>query len=223
VFKSDVGRAVEILSDILLTSKLDSSAIDREQDVMLRDMSEVNKQEEELVLDHLHSTAFQGTGLGRTILGPEENIRSLTQDETLLRSYYETQIQDMIQSTHEAELCASDASSSTSPKRKHSRPSLDSNTNECVYAYDKTYTATVNLSANVMIGNLVPMDGMMNHWCAPFNVMDEAGNSSATVYRDIVVEEVDFLLMRNGEGQEQDDANDFVTPLVFTILTGLVI
>lgn len=79
VFKSDVGKAVEILSDILLDSKLDPAAIERERDVILREMSEVNKQQEELVLDHLHATAFQGTGLGRTILGPEENIRSLQQ------------------------------------------------------------------------------------------------------------------------------------------------
>lgn len=78
VFKEDVGRAVEILSDILLHSKLDEGAIERERDVILREMSEVNKQQEELVLDHLHATAFQGSGLGRTILGPEENIRSLT-------------------------------------------------------------------------------------------------------------------------------------------------
>ena len=77
VFKKDVDRAVEILSDILLNSKIDESAIDRERDVILREMTEVNKQQEELVLDHLHSTAFQGTGLGRTILGPEENVRSL--------------------------------------------------------------------------------------------------------------------------------------------------
>ena len=81
VFKSDVGKAVEILSDILLKSKLDEAAIERERDVILREMSEVNKQQEELVLDHLHATAFQGTGLGRTILGPEENIRSLTRTD----------------------------------------------------------------------------------------------------------------------------------------------
>jgi len=81
VFKNDVGKAVEILSDILLNSKLDEAAIDRERDVILREMAEVNKQQEELVLDHLHATAFQGTGLGRTILGPEENIRSLTKND----------------------------------------------------------------------------------------------------------------------------------------------
>lgn len=81
VFKKDVGKAVEILSDILLKSKLEESAIERERDVILREMAEVNKQQEELVLDHLHATAFQGTGLGRTILGPEENIRSLTRSD----------------------------------------------------------------------------------------------------------------------------------------------
>jgi len=81
VFKSDVGKAVEILSDILLHSKLDESAIEREREVILTEMSEVNKNQQELVLDHLHATAFQGTGLGRTILGPEENIRSLQRQD----------------------------------------------------------------------------------------------------------------------------------------------
>ena len=49
---------------------------------------EVNKQYEEVILDELHSTAFMGTGLGRTILGPDENIRSLTRDD--LQSYIKT-------------------------------------------------------------------------------------------------------------------------------------
>lgn len=38
----------------------------------------VNKQTSELVFDHLHATAFQHSPLGRTILGPEANIRSIT-------------------------------------------------------------------------------------------------------------------------------------------------
>eukprot|EP00557_Chaetoceros_sp_GSL56_P011641 CAMPEP_0176476594 /NCGR_PEP_ID=MMETSP0200_2-20121128/138_1 /TAXON_ID=947934 /ORGANISM="Chaetoceros sp., Strain GSL56" /LENGTH=480 /DNA_ID=CAMNT_0017872279 /DNA_START=191 /DNA_END=1633 /DNA_ORIENTATION=+ len=83
VFQKDVGRAVEILSDILLKSRLDEGAMERERDVILREMTEVNKQQEELVLDHLHATAFQGTGLGRTILGPEENIRSLSRNDLM--------------------------------------------------------------------------------------------------------------------------------------------
>jgi len=89
VFKKDVGTAVEIISDILLNSKLDQISIDRERDVILREMEEVNKNQEELVLDHLHATAYQGSSLGRTILGSEENIRSLTRDQ--LVEYVTTQ------------------------------------------------------------------------------------------------------------------------------------
>lgn len=83
VFKNDVPRAMEILSDILTNSLLDKDAIEREREVILREMTEVNKVYEEQILDHLHETAFMGTGLGRTILGPEENIRRLTRDDLL--------------------------------------------------------------------------------------------------------------------------------------------
>jgi processing peptidase subunit beta len=88
VFKTDVPKAVEILSDILQNSSLNEDAITRERDVILREMEEVNKQYEEVILDHLHETAYLGNGLGRTILGPEENIRNLTRQDLL--SYINT-------------------------------------------------------------------------------------------------------------------------------------
>jgi processing peptidase subunit beta len=88
VFKSDVPKAVEILADILQNSLLDEGAITRERDVILRESVEVNKQYEEVILDELHSTAFLGTGLGRTILGPDENIKNLSRHD--LHSYIST-------------------------------------------------------------------------------------------------------------------------------------
>jgi processing peptidase subunit beta len=88
VFKNDVPKAMEILSDILQNSLLDEKAIEAERSVILREMQEVNKQYEEAILDHLHETAFMGTGLGRTILGPEENIRKLTRND--LKNYIST-------------------------------------------------------------------------------------------------------------------------------------
>jgi len=88
VFKNDVPKAVEILADILQNSLLDEAAITRERDVILRESEEVAKQYEEVILDELHSTAFMGTGLGRTILGPEDNIRNLTRND--LQSYINT-------------------------------------------------------------------------------------------------------------------------------------
>ena len=36
---------------------------------------------DEVVFDHLHSTAFQYSPLGRTILGPASNIQKLTRQD----------------------------------------------------------------------------------------------------------------------------------------------
>lgn len=74
-------QCVDILADILQNSKLEPSAIERERDVILRESEEVEKQIEEVVFDHLHATAFQHQPLGRTILGPRENIRDITRTE----------------------------------------------------------------------------------------------------------------------------------------------
>lgn len=66
-FKKDVPIAVDIISDILQNSKLDTSAIERERDVILREQQEVDKQHEEVVFDHLHAIAFQGKILVRIL------------------------------------------------------------------------------------------------------------------------------------------------------------
>ncbi|KZS86947.1 hypothetical protein SISNIDRAFT_461343 [Sistotremastrum niveocremeum HHB9708] len=87
-FRKDVPVAVDIISDILQNSKLEGSAIERERDVILREQQEVDKQLEEVVFDHLHAVAFQGQPLGRTILGPKENILSIKKDD--LSSYIKT-------------------------------------------------------------------------------------------------------------------------------------
>jgi mitochondrial-processing peptidase subunit beta len=80
-FNNDVPATVDILADILQHSKLEPSAIERERDVILREQEEVDKQLEEVVFDHLHATAFQGQPLGRTILGPKENIQSINRED----------------------------------------------------------------------------------------------------------------------------------------------
>ena len=56
--------------------------------MILREQEEVDKQLEEVVFDHLHATAFQGQPLGRTILGPKENILSIKKAD--LESYIST-------------------------------------------------------------------------------------------------------------------------------------
>ncbi|XP_047314758.1 probable mitochondrial-processing peptidase subunit beta, mitochondrial [Impatiens glandulifera] len=81
VIDKDVPKALDILADILQNSKFDENRITRERDVILREMEEVLGQKEEVIFDHLHATAFQYTPLGRTILGPVENIKTITKKD----------------------------------------------------------------------------------------------------------------------------------------------
>jgi processing peptidase subunit beta len=81
VLKGDVPKAVEMLSDILLNSSFSQAAVERERDVILREMEEVESQIEEVVFDRLHEVAYVGTPLARTILGPVENINSISADD----------------------------------------------------------------------------------------------------------------------------------------------
>ncbi|KFB40497.1 AGAP000935-PA-like protein [Anopheles sinensis] len=73
----DVPKAVELLSDIIQNPTLGLVEIEREREVILREMQEVESNLQEVVFDHLHATAYQGTPLGNTILGPTKNIQSI--------------------------------------------------------------------------------------------------------------------------------------------------
>ncbi|XWS44378.1 hypothetical protein CRYUN_Cryun15aG0039900 [Craigia yunnanensis] len=88
VMDKDVFKALDILADILQNSKFEEHRISRERDVILREMEEVEGQTEEVIFDHLHSTAFQYSPLGRTILGPADNIKTITKEH--MQNYIQT-------------------------------------------------------------------------------------------------------------------------------------
>jgi len=77
----NIPNAVEILSDILTNSTFGQAEIERERGVILREMQEVEMNLQEVVFDHLHAVAYQGTPLGRTILGPSQNIKTISRDD----------------------------------------------------------------------------------------------------------------------------------------------
>merc|ERR1719414_576021 len=84
-FKQDLEQGVDILADILQNSMLDQTHLDFERGVIHREMEEVEKTVEEVIFDRLHLTAFNDSPLGYTILGPVENIQSITRQQ--LRDY----------------------------------------------------------------------------------------------------------------------------------------
>ena len=53
-------------------------------------MQEVEMNLQEVVFDHLHAVAYQGTPLGRTILGPAKNIKSISRDDLVhyIKTHY---------------------------------------------------------------------------------------------------------------------------------------
>lgn len=93
VLSRDLPAALAILGDILQNSSLDAAALERERSVILREQEEVNKNMEEVIMEHLHAVAFQGTPLARTILGTEHNIRTLSRRDlaAYLRDNYAAQ------------------------------------------------------------------------------------------------------------------------------------
>jgi len=99
----------------------------------------------------------------------------------------------MIQSTHGAELCATNDQPSPKPSN-------------CINAYDETYKGKLDLSSQVTIGDPVKRSDF--HWSVPYSVRDEAGNEAKPVWRDIVVEEVDFESMESKIRQEMTVAKD---------------
>ncbi|XP_077211416.1 putative mitochondrial-processing peptidase subunit beta, mitochondrial [Tasmannia lanceolata] len=88
VMEKDVNKALDILADILQNSCFSEEKIERERQVILREMEEVEGQTEEVIFDHLHATAFQYTPLGRTILGPAQNIKTISKAH--LKNYIST-------------------------------------------------------------------------------------------------------------------------------------
>lgn len=76
--KEDVPRGVDLLGDLLLNSTYDEAALEREKGVILREHAEIESMPEEVIFDRLHETAYQGSTMGNTILGPVEHIKAMT-------------------------------------------------------------------------------------------------------------------------------------------------
>jgi len=94
------------------------------------------------------------------------------------RNGYEDDIKQMIKDTAGAELCAS---------HTLKNPGLA----DCVRATDHTYEGIVDLTSQVKVGE--PVQDSPFEWKIPYNVVDEAGNSAKTVWRTVIVEEVNLI------------------------------
>lgn len=85
VLSDHAENAVATIADMLQNPKLDKGDIERERDVIIQESHEVEQNLEEVMFDQLHLTAYEGNPLSYTILGPEENIKSINRAQ--IRDY----------------------------------------------------------------------------------------------------------------------------------------
>uniref|UniRef100_A0A669EU71 Ubiquinol-cytochrome c reductase core protein 1 n=1 Tax=Oreochromis niloticus TaxID=8128 RepID=A0A669EU71_ORENI len=63
----DLPKAVELLSEVVQSCSLNEAEIEQQRSVVLRELEEVESNLQEVCLDLLHATAFQGTALGHSV------------------------------------------------------------------------------------------------------------------------------------------------------------
>lgn len=73
--------AVELIGDLILHPHFDAADLEREKDVVLQELAEVEDTPSDLIFDHLWGAAFGGQPLGRSILGDEASIGRIAADD----------------------------------------------------------------------------------------------------------------------------------------------
>ncbi|XP_068108801.1 cytochrome b-c1 complex subunit 1, mitochondrial [Hyperolius riggenbachi] len=79
----DLPKAVEILADVVQNNSLEDAQVEAARQVMLREMQEIEHDSQEVCFDYLHATAYQGTPLSQTIIGPSTNAKRFTRADLL--------------------------------------------------------------------------------------------------------------------------------------------
>ncbi|MEO1561838.1 MAG: pitrilysin family protein [Pseudomonadota bacterium] len=81
VLRPDVPLALDVISDIVLNSIFDAREIEVERGVILQEIGQTLDTPDDIVFDWLQEVSFPNQALGRSILGPEENVRRFNRDD----------------------------------------------------------------------------------------------------------------------------------------------
>ena len=81
VLGDDVGLALDVIADILRNSILDAKEIETERHVILQEIGQVNDTPDDIIFDRLQEVSFADQAVGRSILGPSENVSSFDRQD----------------------------------------------------------------------------------------------------------------------------------------------
>lgn len=74
VLSADVGRALDVIGDIVLNPAFAEADIETERHVILQEIGQALDTPDDIIFDWLQETAYPGQSFGRTILGPEDRV-----------------------------------------------------------------------------------------------------------------------------------------------------
>ena len=80
VLKKDVGLGVDILADILQNSVFSNKELVRERRVVLQEIAQTNDTPDDIIFDQFQEVAFPNQPLGRSILGPVDQVSEYSRD-----------------------------------------------------------------------------------------------------------------------------------------------
>ncbi len=81
--KADWPLAMDILADIFTSSTLEESEMERERDVILQEIAAAKDQPDDLVFELAQTASYGAHPLGRSILGTEDLVKSMTREQML--------------------------------------------------------------------------------------------------------------------------------------------
>lgn len=87
VLDEHFGRALDVMSDMLLRSSFDQKDVEKERNVIIEEINMYEDAPEELVHDALQDTIWRNTPLGVPILGTAKTISTFTSES--IRTYFE--------------------------------------------------------------------------------------------------------------------------------------
>ncbi len=90
VLENDVLSALDVISDIVLHPIFDPDEMETERGVILQEIGQMLDSPDDLVFERLQEVCYKDQPMGRSILGPAENVRSFDPDDlrAFVREHY---------------------------------------------------------------------------------------------------------------------------------------
>ncbi len=88
MLKNDVELALDVIADFVLNPTFPIDEMEKEKEVVVQEIKQSVDTPDDVIFDYFQESAFPNQPIGRTILGPKENVRSFTPE--ILRNYMKT-------------------------------------------------------------------------------------------------------------------------------------